>query len=1412
MRLHPRGQPLLDETMELPSLSVAPGPPHPRGGRGSFASSYSSGFAGTDSLCSFDSSQIFDDSDSQEVDIDDADSISSRGDYALLSMPANSVRRMVPTTGVVVCPSSTRAMQASWSPHNSSFHTTGIADDLRELREGREAADAAFSIGDEEEQQRDEEKLSDVGLRQLVMQLATRRDLFVLSMGLLAATIHGALWALLARAVKSAIAAIVPYGRHNVDFAALSLMILALALGVTAYAAHLCLSHTSERLLRALREQVLRHLLLDLNQPWFDTHSTTGLGGDLTREAETIRRGLGPELGAVCRFLIQFLGSFTLAFMTLWDLTLAVSCVTPVVASVINALSHVETKSDNEAGAIAAEALANMPTVLSLNAQRRVREKHALHVRIAERNRVVRHGKHAALQGTLTGTLWVMSAIGLWYGGKKVYETKAAPSEVFETLLGVIIGSHALGHLLPSYATVCRAKNAASKLFGLLETPSKVTGVMNPLPRPATCSGALMAVDLHFSYPTGSQRSALRGCNVSLMAGECVVVVGRRESGKSTLVSLLMRLYEPSQGLIMLDGREMNTLDATWVRAQLGVVTQDVTLFRASIFDNIAMGLIVLRDLGGRNTGQMEERVINAAQRADVHDFIMSLPDGYNTRVGENGAVKLSAQQRQRIALARALIREPKILLLDEVALSPQELLSRFGGAIGAGSTTMLLCTRHVSSAAVQHADKIIVLEAGKAVEQGSHGELLQRGNSLYRQLYLTQHATQAERGYATADTTLHHGSQQRVIKAAPTSPTKLTKRDIKMLARPERKFLATGLIASIFVGLGAPLLGLLISEMIADMDQQYLRFLESHDALDLAKTLPHILMRHGLFLSAGALTIVVFQSIQIFCLDAASERVASHLQDLHFSSLLAQPLTFFDAPQHNAKLLTESLTTQAAIASFAVGRVQGYRLQITCTLVATTVLSFSRGSWMLTLVLLAALPLLVIGEAIRTQHTMSHDVTLSARDDIEPEQAVEVHVNEALRNRHAVVMLGLENSWCSSFDALLENPLQRIRHKAQLEAVARGFCAVVMVAACALACWLSGVLVHGSDATFPQLTRSLLVAVVSAQSLGLAVAWLNKSDRALLAGANIFALRDAAIVVSSANGLPSPLSRASSSDDEHSPMPQSPMLRGSVTLKDVRFAYPTRPSSMVLNGISLQIHAGQTAALCGSRGAGMSTIFALLEGFYDLHAASGNSGHVMLDGVDTRTLDVSWLRTQVSYVGSEPTMFMGTIAENIAYGMAAPPTQEMIEAAAQVAHADAFISQLPDGYSTRVRGCQQLSPGQRQRIALARAVLQNARLLLLDEPTRSLGEEREKIAVQQALDTIVAQRVRRTTVIAAHPANSLTVRNADMIFVLDSGQVVDQGTHSELLQFRDGTYARLLRESAWSPSSSSYTVGTSAS
>lgn len=276
------------------------------------------------------------------------------------------------------------------------------------------------------------------------------------------------------------------------------------------------------------------------------------------------------------------------------------------------------------------------------------------------------------------------------------------------------------------------------------------------------------------------------------------------------------------------------------------------------------------------------------------------------------------------------------------------------------------------------------------------------------------------------------------------------------------------------------------------------------------------------------------------------------------------------------------------------------------------------------------------------------------------------------------------------------------------------------------------------------------------------------------------------------------------------------PNVQGSIEFVNVRFAYPTRNTARVFDGLSLKIPAGQTAAIIGSSGSGKSTVMALLERFYDPKAAivdagvtegpevvvdggvkavAEENGTILLDGVDVRTLDVKFLRSLVGMVGQEPELFDTTVAKNIAFGRP-EASQAEIEAAAKAAQAHDFICKFPGGYEYTVgtRG-KKVSGGQKQRIAIARALLKNPQILLLDEATSALDNESEK-AVQASLDALLADKsTQRTTIIIAHRLS--TIRNADCIYVLenqgDGAVVVESGSHEQLLA-KDGKYKKLLQ------------------
>jgi ATP-binding cassette subfamily B (MDR/TAP) protein 1 len=240
--------------------------------------------------------------------------------------------------------------------------------------------------------------------------------------------------------------------------------------------------------------------------------------------------------------------------------------------------------------------------------------------------------------------------------------------------------------------------------------------------------------------------------------------------------------------------------------------------------------------------------------------------------------------------------------------------------------------------------------------------------------------------------------------------------------------------------------------------------------------------------------------------------------------------------------------------------------------------------------------------------------------------------------------------------------------------------------------------------------------------------------------------------------------------------------VTGNIELRNVTFAYPSRPDTNVFTDFSLSVQAGKTVALVGESGSGKSSVVSLIERFYDVLG-----GQVLIDGEDVRDLDLQYMRAQIGLVSQEPVLFNMSVADNIAYGCP-DASMEKIQEAARSANAHAFIEALPEGYHTMLgEGCIQLSGGQKQRVAIARAIVKDPKILLLDEATSALDAESERV-VQDALDRLM---VGRTTVVVAHRLS--TIRDADTIAVVYKGNLIEQGNHDTLLALK-GSYARLVR------------------
>jgi len=375
----------------------------------------------------------------------------------------------------------------------------------------------------------------------------------------------------------------------------------------------------------------------------------------------------------------------------------------------------------------------------------------------------------------------------------------------------------------------------------------------------------------------------------------------------------------------------------------------------------------------------------------------------------------------------------------------------------------------------------------------------------------------------------------------------------------------------------------------------------------------------------------------------------------------------------------------------------------------------------------------------------------------------------EAIANVRTVAAFNSEKKIVGLFASNLETPLRRCFWKGQISGSGYGIAQFALYASYALGLWYASWLVKHGISDFSKTIQVFMVLMVSAngaaETLTLAPDFI-KGGRAMK---SVFDLLDR---------------RTEIEPDDPDAVVVPDRLRGEVELKHVDFSYPSRPDMPVFRDLSLRARAGKTLALVGPSGCGKSSVIALIQRFYD-----PTSGRVTIDGKDIRKYNLKSLRRHIAVVPQEPCLFATTIYENIAYGHESATEAEIIEAAT-LSNAHKFISSLPDGYKTFVgeRGVQ-LSGGQKQRIAIARAFVRKAELMLLDEATSALDAESER-SVQEALERACSGK---TTIIVAHRLS--TIRNANLIAVIDDGTVEEQGSHSHLLKNHpDGIYARMIQ------------------
>ncbi|XP_052180943.1 LOW QUALITY PROTEIN: ABC transporter B family member 19-like [Diospyros lotus] len=508
--------------------------------------------------------------------------------------------------------------------------------------------------------------------------------------------------------------------------------------------------------------------------------------------------------------------------------------------------------------------------------------------------------------------------------------------------------------------------------------------------------------------------------------------------------------------------------------------------------------------------------------------------------------------------------------------------------------------------------------------------------------------------------------------------------------------------------------------------------------------------------LMAGLSGIVVIGAyLEVTCWRLVGERSAHRIRTEYLRAVLRQDVGFFDTEISTADIM-HGISSDVAQIQEVMGEKMAHFVHHICTFICGYMVGFLRSP-KISLVVFAVTPLTMFcGIAYKAVY-----VGLTSKEEVSYRKAGRV-AEQAISSIRTVFSFVAEDNLAARYAKMLEKAVPVGLKIGFAKGAGIGVIYLVTYSTWALAFWYGSILVARKEIHGGEAIACFFGVNVGGRGLALALSYFAQFAQGTVAASRVFEVIERVPDIDPYN----PDGRLLSS------------VRGKIEFKNVSFAYPSRPTVQILRSLNLVIPASKTVALVGASGGGKSTIFALIERFYD-----PISGSITLDGHDLRTLQVKWLRSQIGMVGQEPALFATSILENVMMGKENATKKEALTACV-TANAHNFISNLPYGYDTQVgdRGTQ-LSGGQKQRIALARAMIKDPRILLLDEPTSALDPESESV-VQQAIDKISTGR---TTIVIAH--RLATVRNAHTIVVLDQGSIAEMGDHRRLMEKAGGYY-----------------------
>ncbi|KAK9314461.1 P-loop containing nucleoside triphosphate hydrolase protein [Lipomyces starkeyi] len=1167
----------------------------------------------------------------------------------------------------------------------------------------------------------------------------------------------------------------------------------------------------SSRIRKSYLDSTLRQ-----NIAYFDKLGTGEITTRISTDILLVQEGMSEKVGQVSSNITTFISALLIAFTRSWKLTIILTSITFSVLVTMTVASRFMVKFYRKSlsgysvgGTIAEEALSSIRNVQAFAIEERLAVQYDEFLAVTEK---WAH-KAGMVLGFMTGMMWFFMycnyALAFFQGSKFVASGYLEIRQVMSVLMSMMMGSFFLSSIPPLLRHIANGIAAASKIYTAIDRDSAI----DPLSPGETFSesdlnGRVEFRDLKFIYPSRAHSIVLEHFNLTIEAGKTVAIVGASGSGKSTIINILERFYNPVGGHVYLDGHNIAKLNVEWLRQHISLVSQEPFLFACSIFENVAYGLIGTHYETASRV-EKEALVIDACKKANAWTFIETLPLGLNTQVGERGFL-MSGGQKQRIAIARAIVSNPKILLLDEATSAldtkSEGIVQEALDAASKGRTTIVIAHR---LSTIKDADMIVVMSKGKVLETGTHNQLITKQGEYYKLVQAqkiealmkekeddadetsdkTEFDTDSDlesegtfsKGYESATSSDGKEDDREPLKLSRTktgrsiSSIALEQKPeeplpavdstwtlikfLMLLTKKENKYLVIGTVCAAINGLGHPVISILYALSVTSFGNG----LAEYDIMD-----KNIRVYAGVFFALGWI-----QSSAFFLCNATlsfvGQRLVRRIRYQTFRHIMRQDMVFFDQKENSTGKLTTILAQYAQSVEGLSGATLGQIMNALFNIFAGSILALSVAPKMAA-AFIGCVPLMIgcgYGRFSMLARVQEHAKKMN-------EQSA-AYACEAVSSIRTVNSLTRERDIVEIYEADLAKQTRAnivpTAKSASLFGTAQGLQFLIM----GFGFWWGSRFIFSAEYSVVQFYIAFMSSIFGAQNAGIVFSYAADMTKAKSAAQSIKNLFD----------------RVPEIDRwfDGGEVLDAEQVQGDIEFRDVHFRYPTRSSVAVLRGLKLRVKKGQYVALVGASGCGKSTTIGLIEKFYRPLA-----GQIVFDGRDVNTLNINSYRTQIALVQQEPVLYATTIKENIKLGSLENPddiSHERIVEVCRQSNIHDFIVSLPDGYDTLcgTKGVL-LSGGQKQRIAIARALIREPKVLLLDEATSALDSESEKV-VQSALDQAAKGR---TTIAVAHRLS--TIQNADKIFVLGGGKVVEEGTHFELLAKR-GKYHELVQAQA---------------